>query len=408
MPEIDVSLASMLKNRHYGTILSKVPIRVSVTGTRGKSSQVHIIAKLLARRDLWTLAKITGDIPFFFDNDTIYKIVRKDGRPVLMDETAFLTDICNGNPGCYPNAVILENQAIKPYTMFTFHKLYCKPKYIIVTNIRRDHGDFLGETKDEVAHAIGEGFADATTVISGETDKVANEILKFHAEKIGAEFVIATVPSEMTNIPGVESIYTAKALLECLDNDFSSFGDLKITDDEVDNLVTVLENTFCLQLSPSGVEWFDGAKLNDIDSSKIVFDYLQLKYPEKRFTLLANFRRDRASRTISFLTFFNSMVDYGRIDRVYLSGPGSEYIYKRIDHSYRSRFKLVEDNIPSATKFIKEQDKNSALMTIANAVSPFMRKIREIQSRETQSHVIYALPHTVKSLDVKQKTCEGV
>ncbi len=173
MSDIDVSLTSIQNNRIYSKVLSKVPIRISVTGTRGKSSQVHIIAKLIASRDLWTLAKITGDIPFFFDNGGTYRIIRKEGRPVLMDETAFITDICGSNS---PDALVLENQAIKPYTMFAFHKLYCRPKYIVVTNIRRDHGDFLGNTKAEVAHAIGQGFAEADTIISGEADETANAI----------------------------------------------------------------------------------------------------------------------------------------------------------------------------------------------------------------------------------------
>ncbi len=391
MSNIDVSLTSIQRNRLYGTILPKVPVRVSVTGTRGKSSQVHIIAKLIARRDLWTLAKITGDVPFFFDNDTIYKIIRKDGHPVLMDETAYLTDICNNDSGHYPDAVVLENQAIKPYTMFTFHKLYCKPGYIVVTNIRRDHGDFMGNTRDEVAHAIGKGFAEANTVISGETDKGVNDILKFYAEKMGAAFIVAPVPPERRNIPGVENIYAAKALLDCLDNDFNNFGNLKMTNNEVDDIVTVLEDTFSLQLSPMGIEWFDGAKLNDIDSSKIVFDYLQLKYPERRFTLLAYFRRDRPARTISFLTFFNEMLDYDKIDRVYLAGPGSRYVYKRIDRSRRSRFIMVEDNDSSVMEIVKYLvESDSAFLTIGNAVSPFMRKIREIHSSENQRHVIYA------------------
>ncbi len=391
MSDIDVSLASVQKNRLHREVISKVPIRISVTGTRGKSSQVHLIVKLIAKRDLWTIAKITGDIPFFFDNDAIYKIIRKDGRPVLMDETAFLTDICNNNLGRYPDAVVLENQAIKPYTMLAFHRLYCKPRYIVVTNIRRDHCDFLGNTKDEVAHAIGEGFADADTVISGETDKGANDILKFHAQKIGAAFMVATVPPEKRNIPGVESIYTAKMLLECLNKDFSNFGNLKMTDDEVETLINVLENTFTLQSGPSGVEWFDGAKLNDIDSSKIVFDYLQWKYPERRFTLLAYFRKDRASRTISFLKFFNEMLDFSKIDRIYMAGHGSEYVYNRINQSIRSRFIQVADNDAMCMEIMKDLAKSdSALITIVNAVSPFMRRIREIQSSENQRHVIYA------------------
>ncbi len=391
MPDIDVNLPSMQRNRLYKKILSKVPIRVSITGTRGKSSQVHIIAKLIARRDLWTLAKITGDVPLFFDNYGTYKIIRKNDRPVLMDETAFLTDICRGDSGNYPDAVILENQAIKPYTMFAFHKLYCKPKYIVVTNIRRDHGDFLGNTREQVAHAIGEGFSDANTVISGERDKEANVILKFYAEKIGASFIQATIPPERRKIPGIESIYVAKALMECLDNDFRKFGDLKMTEYEIEHLAAILEDTFRLQLSPSGIEWFDGAKLNDIDSSKVVFDYLQCKYPERRFTLLAYFRRDRASRTISYLTFFNNLQDYFKIDRVYLAGYGAEYVYSKIDHFYKSKFVLVEDSIASATRIIKDLTRSdSALLTIGNAVSPFMRHIREMQLTEGQRHVIYA------------------
>jgi hypothetical protein len=325
-----------------------------------------------------------------------------------MDETAYLTDICNNDSGHYPDAVVLENQAIKPYTMFTFHKLYCKPGYIVVTNIRRDHGDYMGNTKDEVAHAIGKGFAEANTVISGETDEGANDILKFYAQSLGAAFIVVSVPPERRNIPGIENIYAAKALLECLSNDFNSFGNLKMTNNEVDDIVTVLEDSFSLQLSPLGIEWFDGAKLNDIDSSKIVFDYLQLKYPEKRFTLLAYFRRDRPTRTISFLTFFNEMLDYSKIERVYMAGHGSKYVYERIDPSCRSRFKLVEDNDSSTmeiAKYLVESD--SALLTIGNAVSPFMRKIREIHSSENQSHVIYSLGSRERTLSLSKAKDES-
>lgn len=389
MDDFEASWVTLRNKMDFTKALAEIPIRVSITGTRGKSSEAYILSDTLSSKGLWTIAKITGDNPFFMDKNGTYNILRKTNHPVFMDETAFLVELCKG-AGRWADAVVLENQAIQPYTMYAFHTLYSKPNYIVVTNVRMDHLEFLGKTRSEIAHSYGKSLAVADTVFSGDYLKSVNEILREHAEAIGAKFVVARVPRDRRHIPGAENIYLAQKVLESVTKDFREFGDLRMTSNEVDRYMSTIEGIVNMQPTPFGVDWYDGAKLNDIDSTKMAVNYLFKKNNDRKFALLAYFRADRPARTITFVDYFNNMLDYSQVDRVYLTGTGAEYVQRRIDPLYRHRFKVVPDTHRSASGVVRDISKeNVGLITIGNAVTPFMRYLRQMLLVDGQKHAIY-------------------
>ncbi len=392
MDDTEASSIGMMDKVALSKALAKIPIRVSITGTRGKSSQAYLIANALTDKKLWTVAKVTGDTPFFMDRNGVYNILRKNMKPVFLDETAILSNMC-AEAGCYPDAIVLENQAIQPYTMYAFHELYSKPNYIIVTNVRRDHQEFLGKTKSQIAHAYGKAFARARHVISGDRDKEVNEILGKYAEEIGAEFHQVGTPFHTQGIPGAENVYVAQSFLELASHDFPEYGDLRMGTGDLENYVSMVENMISLHPSPMGIDWFDGAKLNDIDSTHMVMNYLLKRNPDKEFSIIAYFRGDRPARTITFSQYFNEMVNCERLSRIYLAGTGAEYVHNRIRRAHRHKFHVVKDTVDSASSVIKEiRDSDRALVTVANAVSPFMRHVRSCLVTPSERHVVYQNP----------------
>ncbi len=373
----------------FTDLLESIPIRVSITGTRGKSSHAFLLSEALTSKRVRTITKITGDNPFFMDQDGTHNIKRKSGRPVFLDETTRMVDLFEG-ADAPADAVIFENQAIQPYTMYAFHALYSKPTYISITNIRRDHLEFLGKTLVEIAHSYGKSLAVAKAVVSGDTDKRINAILSDYSDKIGSEFHVARMPKQRRAIPGVENIYLSSKIMELATRDFPEFGDLRMTGTEVDDRVRMIEQIIDIQPTEMGIDWFDGAKLNDIDSTRIMAKYLFEKNPDRHFTLLANFRADRPGRTISFVNFFNNMLDLEHVSKVFLTGPGADYVYKRIDEDRRGAFQVISDSNKSAHRMVKSVSENGrALFTMANAVSPFMRYVRSMLLTSGQQHTVY-------------------
>lgn len=361
------------KAKEFRKLASLAYPRVSVTGIRGKSSQVLLLEEIMRSQGINVLAKITGDYPQFIKHGERSDIKRHQGYPVLLDEN--IEGTVEHGPF---DSLVFENQAIAPYTMKIFHNLI-KPTHILVMNLRRDHAEFLGETREEITRAFGAGLAHAKVVISGEQDTDLNSMLKQYCSGIGASFYIAEVPSSLEDLPGIERVFIAKKLMELLSLESTRFKPM--SEQEIWQLIGDIDSSLAIERSSAGIEWFDAAKVNDIDSSSLMFANMVKRNPGRSFALLAYFRRDRPDRTISFVRFFNELMPRDCVSQVFLAGFGGQYVYHRLSPEVKA-ISQVLDSSPSIGSLrlllMNVASRNEVLVTLANAVNPFMRELRSI------------------------------
>ena len=174
--------------------LKKIPIRIHVNGTRGKSSVTRLIAAGLREGGLNTFAKTTGTIP---------RIINNKGNDVELHRlrTASIGEqikLIRYFSKYKPDALIIECMAVNPqYQWISEHKIV-KSTIGVITNVRPDHLDEMGTTIDDIALSLSNTIPYNSKVFTSEKDcldplkKIAsnrNTILEVaDEESIGSEY----------------------------------------------------------------------------------------------------------------------------------------------------------------------------------------------------------------------------
>lgn len=357
---IDRSLPSQYRGRlNYASLLDTVDHRVTVTGVRGKSSLVRLTADQLQARGLSTYAKVTGDRPVSIKDGVEHLIERAEEGSVLLDETMW--EVKRHWPF---DAMVLENQAIGPYTMRVFNDVFAEAHFVLLTNVRRDHVGRLGAKKPRIARAFAQSVPSDAVLISGERNRHIREILQEHAADRGAFFVDASPADDAT--PAAENLTILDALLRRIDG-------RGLPASTRQKLRRSLDRRFSWWRSRlPDVRWFHGAPVNDVDSTRTVLDYLQSKDP-RPVSLVVYLRRDRPGRTRTFVDFLQERFDHGDVVRAYVAGDRAGTVTRHLrDYQVEAVGDDIE-RIPDLIRTIGLECRGGAVMTVGNGVPPWPR-----------------------------------
>lgn len=346
-------------------VLDAYDARVSVMGTRGKSGLVERLARVFHGRGLSTYAKVTGTDPVSYKDGVGHPIPRGEGA-VHLDET--LWELAHFAPA---DVAIVENQAIGPYTMRVFNRRFLDPDVVLVTNLRRDHQPELGDDLESIARANGQAASPGSQVFCGEPRAEAREPFLEEAREAGATAVDAS-PAGGISVPGRE-------VLPLIDHALTHLYGRGLTHAERSQLERELRETFrWRESSREGLVWFHGAEMNDVDSTAETLDYLQ-RDQARPVTFVAYLRKDRRARTRAFRGFLQDALDAGEAEKVYLAGHGAQALARRLE----APEDLVEvvpdepDRVPQLVDRIQAESRSGRVMTVANAVPPFPRRLAD-------------------------------
>ncbi len=130
--------------------LSRVPIRIQVNGTRGKSSVTRLIAAGLRAGGMRVAAKTTGTSPRFITGDDEERPVRRLGKANIIEQLRMVR-LANRHRA---EALVFENMSLDPQYQDVEQRLLVRPTHAVVTNVRADHLDVMGPTVRDVARAF--------------------------------------------------------------------------------------------------------------------------------------------------------------------------------------------------------------------------------------------------------------
>lgn len=120
-----------------------VPLRIMVTGTRGKSSLVRVLTAACRAEVPATLGKTTGDAPELLLPDGSRARLRRRG-PARLTEQIRLLERCRA---LGVECLVVESMAITPEAMQAETRLL-QPTHVAVVNVRDDHRETLGGDPD--------------------------------------------------------------------------------------------------------------------------------------------------------------------------------------------------------------------------------------------------------------------
>jgi hypothetical protein len=272
----------MLKN------LASIPIRVLVTGSRGKSSLVRLLQAGLCALGIPSWGRVTGVLPREISPAGERFIERSSGGHV--EEMRWWLEQVPGEAG----AVVLENSAVAP-ELQGLAGSWMSPSLVVWTNARADHQEAWGPGAGDAERALLEGIPDRVPVAA------APELLE-------SGFVREELARKRCFLQGSpEGGLCAR--------DFSS-GNLSLACLALSMLG--LDPAFALQamesLPPDIADFrlvdVDGGLLaaafsaNDPESTDLLWGSLGWKAEET--VLLYNHRRDRPMRLMAFLPWIRS------------------------------------------------------------------------------------------------------
>jgi poly-gamma-glutamate synthase PgsB/CapB len=139
--------------------LAKIPYRIHVNGTRGKSGVTRLIAAGLRAGGIRTCAKTTGTLARMIMPDGSEHPVFRPGRANVIEQIR----IVKAAVAHQAEALVIECMALQPHLQSLCELKLVKSTHGVMTNARADHLDVMGPTERDVALAMA-----ATVPVGGK------------------------------------------------------------------------------------------------------------------------------------------------------------------------------------------------------------------------------------------------
>lgn len=142
----------------FGGAADRIPIRILVTGSRGKSSLVRLLAAALEGAGISAAGRITGVLPreLFRGKETL---ILRSGPGSVEEMRWWLRSL----PGETKGAV-LENSAVDPELQGLAWR-WMKPSCTVLTNVRPDHEEVWGRGEGAAAAALCGGIGGGPVIL---------------------------------------------------------------------------------------------------------------------------------------------------------------------------------------------------------------------------------------------------
>ncbi|MEZ4233666.1 MAG: poly-gamma-glutamate synthase PgsB [Polyangiaceae bacterium] len=130
--------------------LARIPIRIHVNGTRGKSSVTRLIASALRESGLCTFAKTTGTLArVILPDGSELPVFRPAGANIMEQKRIVATALAYR-----ADALVIECMALQPELQVLSERGLVRATHAVITNARPDHLDVMGPGPRDVALAL--------------------------------------------------------------------------------------------------------------------------------------------------------------------------------------------------------------------------------------------------------------
>lgn len=310
------------ETRAHLSNLVRIPVRVHVNGTRGKSSVTRLIAAGLRAGGKRTFAKTTGTMARMILPDGSETDVYRVGRPNIIEQTRIVRRAVEAGA----EAMVIECMAVMPELQPIAELRLIQSTVGVITNARADHLDVMGPTVDDVALALAQTSPRRGHLFTAERERA--HLIARVANARGSEVhvsddagVTAADLAGFSYFEHAENVALALAVCGHLGVAPATAlaGMHRATPDP-----GVLRR-FTVKSGVKTVTFVNAFAANDPDSTLLIWKRLGLEHAEpgvKRI-VLANCRDDRLQRSGQIAEFVAKRVE---ADHAVLTGLGTELV----------------------------------------------------------------------------------
>ncbi len=291
--------SGLLEFRYHQLVLSSIPIRIHVNGTRGKSSVTRLIAAGLRAGGKRTFAKTTGTAPRVIDSKGIDRIIHRLRRPSIGEQVRLLKYFSSEKP----DVVVMECMAVQPQYQWISEHQMVKSHIGVITNARPDHLDEMGPTEVDVVKSLCNSIPVGGTLVTAENKH--KDILQSAADRNESEIFFSDESSvsekDLNNFAYIEHPQNVAIALDVchkmgVERDIALSGMHSVRPDLGALVVWKL-------LGKQGsLQFVNGMAANDPVSTLQIWKFVIDRYPTTSGTaVFFNSRDDRPLRTKQML-----------------------------------------------------------------------------------------------------------
>jgi poly-gamma-glutamate synthase PgsB/CapB len=328
---------------------ASVPLRISVTGTRGKTTLVRMLASVL-REDGWrVLAKTTGSQPSLILPDGTEEEVGRKRIPTILEQIGLL----RRGAELGVDVVVAEIMSIHAENHMSESRRILQPHRVLVTNFREDHTAAAGANRDEVAslHLLDVPPAATVFVPEGELLPVFREGVKL----LGGKLEVVTPLNRSTDDP--------HPFPELLDLVRAVGANLGVSPEAVErgirNFQGDIGEFWVRKYARGGEEALvaNAFAANDPESTALALSRVRQGWvkgegdavePSERTPILGilNLRRDRGDRTLQWLEALESGA-MSEVEELHLVGFHGPAALRRLERGpWRGKARIIRERDP--------------------------------------------------------------
>ena len=164
--------------------LNRIPIRIHVAGTRGKSTVTRMVAAALRAGGHSVVAKTTGTEPKLILPDGNEVRIRRWSATSIREQSNFIRTAARAKA----DAVVAEAMAIEPEYLSALERFYIRATDLLITNVRPDHQEQLGQNPDAMALAVMRALPPRGRVFV--TAEAATALVRKEAQRLRCELFV--------------------------------------------------------------------------------------------------------------------------------------------------------------------------------------------------------------------------
>lgn len=352
----------------------RIKYLIHVNGIRGKSTVSRLIDAGLREAGFKVFTKITGTSPRIIDTAGVEKEILRKGKANIREQIKAINWACKDGA----EILILECMAVNPEFQKITEEKILKADIAVITNVREDHLDEMGENLSEIAKSLANTIPQKGKLITAaenyfdffkkEAEKKLSQVFLVDENKIEDKKEYEKIDFPINVALALETckqLYVdEKILLKGMKKYKKDSGVLKI---------------YHLKINDKKIFFINAMAANDPDSTEIILEKIKKDrcWRENKKILLLNNRKDRISRAEQHVKLIKKIEN--QFDGIIIFGENRNLLKKMVLKENISPSKV---STKKDSRFLNEITENSLIFAIGNICGRGKELVEFFESRE--------------------------
>lgn len=303
----------------------RIPIRILVTGTRGKSSVVRLLHAALSNAGLRVEAKTTGTAARNIEPNGCEHPTRRLGQVSIVETVSTMAHSTRR----HVDAVVVECMAVNPNLIRQLSADIVRPTIVGVTNSDLDHLEEEGSDRLAIMASLAQAVTSDQVVVTAEEDPLCVWELQQRTQEMGGQLIsvdrrMSVDRDDHPLVPGAHPANVALVLgstRACAIPDAVAIDGMRKASHEPEE-----EEVLDGELEGTPVRWCNLGSINDANNVLPAVDrLLGPRSPDRPRVALLSGRSDRPLRALLFSgllppTDFDAVIVTGGPEAMVVSG----------------------------------------------------------------------------------------